>query len=354
MKHPIIMPAIMALSAALPMTAAGAEPLQANRPQDNSEPLTNEIVRLDVEARADYQWRSLDGNTDDSQTGFEGKYIMMRIDGVIMPGLTYSWRQRFNKSQDFFNSTDWIYLNYAVGRWNFQAGKEVIAIGGYEYDANPIDIYDYSVFCSNISCYGFGVSAGFSLTNSDKLTLQVAESPCSTADNRNLYSYNLMWNGSHGSFETIYSANMVEYTKGHYINYLSLGNKFKFGKVDFELDLMNRASSHQTFFFKDCSAVAELIYRPTDRWTIHGKYSYDVNHSGTQADMVVANGTELNMAGAALEFFPLMKKRHRLRLHAGCFYSWGKNGNPDNCMQGKTLFVTAGLTWDMNILNINR
>ena len=58
MKHPIIMPAIMALSAALPMTAAGAEPLQANRPQDNSEPLTNEIVRLDVEARADYQWRS--------------------------------------------------------------------------------------------------------------------------------------------------------------------------------------------------------------------------------------------------------------------------------------------------------
>ncbi len=69
MKHPIIMPAIMALSAALPMTAAGAEPLQANRPQDNSEPLTNEIVRLDVEARADYQWRSLDGNTDDSQTG---------------------------------------------------------------------------------------------------------------------------------------------------------------------------------------------------------------------------------------------------------------------------------------------
>ncbi len=49
-----------------------------------------------------------------------------------------------------------------------------------------------------------------------------------------------------------------------------------------------------------------------------------------------------------------MKRRHRLRLHAGCYYSWGANGNADNLMQNKTLFVNAGLTWDMNLLNIKR
>lgn len=57
-----------------------------------------------------------------------------------------------------------------------------------------------------------------------------------------------MWNGSHGFFDAIYSVNMMEYLPGRFINYISLGNKFTFDKVALELDVMNRASSHQTFF----------------------------------------------------------------------------------------------------------
>lgn len=352
MKLPAVIPALLAGLASMPTLAQ--EPASASRLQDDSTPVSNEILRMDVEARLDYQWRTVDGNTDDSQSGFDPKYLTMRIDGMILPGLTYSWRQRFNKSQSLFNSTDWVYLNYATGRWNFQGGKEVVAIGGYEYDENPIDVYAYSVFCYNVNCYSWGVSAGYNITPADRLTFQVVESPFATSENRNIYGYNLMWTGRHGCFESIYSVNLMEYAKGKYINYISLGSKFDIDKVTLELDLMNRAASHQTFFFKDCSLVADLNYRPSGRWNIHGKYSYDVNHSGTMADMVVANGTELSMAGAYAEFFPLSSRRHRLRLHAGCFYAWGKNGNPDNLMQDKTLFLSAGLTWDMNLLNIKR
>ena len=79
-----------------------------------------------------------------------------------------------------------------------------------------------------------------------------------------------------------------------------------------------------------------------------------MNHSGTAADLIVENGTELSMAGAGVEFFPLASQRHRLRLHAAGFYSWGKNANLANEMQNKTFFLTAGITWDMNLLNINR
>lgn len=119
-----------------------------------------------------------------------------------------------------------------------------------------------------------------------------------------------------------------------------------------EFDFMNRAASHQPFFFKDCSVMTELSYTKGDSWRIYGKYTYDVNHSGTAADLVVMDGTEMNMGGAGLEYFPLKSKRHRLRLHAGCFYYWGKNGNPDNFIQDKTLYISTGVTWDMNILNI--
>lgn len=345
--------AVVAMTASCLAQEVAAEP----RLQDNSEPVTNEILRLDVEARVDFQWNARDGHTDDSDTGFQGKYLVMRVDGMIVPGLTYSWRQRFNKMHSdasFFDATDWVYLNYEIDRWGFQAGKEVVAIGGFEYDRAPIDLYSCSVFWNNIPCYALGVSAGYGITSSDRLSFQVTQSPFFTKENRNMYGYNLMWNGHHGFYDALWSLNLNEYAKGKYISYIALGNKFTYDKVSLELDLMNRASSHQTFFFKDCSLMAELAYSPNARWKIHGKYTYDVNHAGTDADLVVAEGTELSMAGAGVEFFPLMNKRHRLRLHANCYYSWGKNGNPGNPMQNKTLFVSAGLTWDMNLLNIKR
>lgn len=102
-----------------------------------------------------------------------------------------------------------------------------------------------------------------------------------------------MWNGSHGFFDAIYSVNMMEYLPGRFINYISLGNKFTFDKVALELDVMNRASSHQTFFLKDMSVIADLAYSPNGNWKVFGKFSYDVNKSGTDADLYVLNGTEM-------------------------------------------------------------
>lgn len=56
-------------------------------------------------------------------------------------------RHRLNKKNNdasFFDATDWLYLAYRKDNWELSAGKQVVAIGGYEYDAAPIDLY----FCS--------------------------------------------------------------------------------------------------------------------------------------------------------------------------------------------------------------
>ncbi len=333
-------------------SAFAAVPAYADSGRD-----VQDILRLDVEARVDWQLTGYDGSTDNSNTGFKARYLVIRADGQIVPGLTYSWRQRLNKAhsdQSFFDATDWVYLNWSVGRWNFQAGKEVVAIGGWEYDRAPIDLYGCSVFWNNIPCYDLGISAGYRITNSDMLTAQVVQSPFFTSGNRNMYAYNLLWSGTHGFFSALYSANLIEYEKGKYINYIALGNKFSFGRFALELDYMNRAASGQTFLFRDCSVMGELSYSPDDRWRIHAKMTYDVNRSGTAADFTVTDGTELTMAGAGVEYYPLRKNRHTLRLHANCYYSWGRNVNLADVMQNKTLFVSAGLTWDMNLLNIAR
>lgn len=315
------------------------------------------VVKLDIIARIDWQYHRPFDELDDSQTGFKGRYLMLKVDGEILPGLSYSWRQRLNKThfdQAFFDATDWLYVNYAVKGWNFQAGKEVVAIGGWEYDRAPYNLFGTSVFWNNIPCFQLGVSAGYNVTEADRLTAQVTQSPFFTPENRNLYSYNLMWSAHHGVFDALYSANLIEYIKGHYINYLALGNKFTFGKWGIELDLMNRASSRQAFLFKDSSVMGEVSFSPSKRWTIHAKVTYDVNKSGTDADYVVTDGTELTMAGGGVEFYPLKKQRTSLRLHANAYYSWGKNANAGELMQSKTLLASVGLTWDMNLLNIKR
>ncbi len=327
-------------------------------PSYAEEAMTDEkILNLRVEARLDWMGDWLDGNTIKDKTGFAGKYLNLRLDGNITSNLSYSWRQRFNKPHKdatYFDATDWIYLNYKLDRWSFAGGKQVVAIGGWEYDRAPIDLYGCSVFWNNIPCYEIGGSVGFSVTSNDKLSLQFCQSPFHTTADKNMYAYNLMWNGSHGCFTSIYSANLIEYLPGRYINYLALGNKFNFDKVSIEADVMNRASSHQTFFFKDMSVMAEVQYKPDGKWNIFGKYTYDVNKSGTAADFTVLNGTELNMVGAGVEFMPFVNARHVLRFHASGFYSWGRNANDADMMQNKTFTANVGVTWYMNLLSLKR
>ncbi len=315
------------------------------------------LATLRIEARLDYQRDWLDGNTVDGNSGFEGKFLNLRLDGNITDNLSYSWRQRFTKTikdGNFFDATDWVYLQWNTGRWTLAGGKQVVAIGGWEYDRAPIDLYGCSVFWNNIPCYQIGGSVAYSPSASDKIMFQFCESPFFTPANRNMYAYNLYWSGTHGCFSPLWSANLLEYAPGHFINYIALGNKFTFGKVALELDILNRASSHQVFFFKDCSVMGELSWKPAPRWRLHAKMTYDVNHTDSDADLLVLPGTELKMVGGGAEFYPFSKSLGTLCFHANAYYSWGRNANSADVMQNKTCIFDLGVKWDMNLLSFKR
>ena len=205
---------------------------------------THKLNTLRLEARGDYQRFYNDGTSVKEETGFKGKFLNVRLDGQIGENLTYSYRQRLNKPHDdasFFDATDWLYLTYTKNRWSISGGKQVIGIGGFEYDLSPIDVYYFSGFCNNISSYAFGASVSYAPSADDMLTAQVCESPFRVPEN-DVYAYNLMWMGKHGCWQTLYSVNMIETLPGHFINYIALGNRFTFGNVTLTLDLMNRTS----------------------------------------------------------------------------------------------------------------
>lgn len=311
----------------------------------------SEITNLRVEARADYQREYVDDKKIDENNGFKGKYLIIRMDGSLGEGFTYSYRQRLNKAhsdQSYFDATDWITLTYTTGNWSVSGGKQVVAIGGYEYDQAPIDVYFASEYWNNIPCYQLGASLTWkNKKGSDSFTAQVTQSPFK-ANAGDMYAYNVMWCGSHGWFNTIYSANLIEYLPGKYISYIALGNKFNVGEVTIVADIMNRASGDHTFIGKNITAIGEISWMPTDRINILAKATYDVNNTNAASDMCVAPGIEVTRVGAGIEFYPMSNGSKDIRLHANACYTFG---NGTGALLDKQSIFDAGLTWRINLLN---
>lgn len=312
-----------------------------------------EVSDLRLEARGDWQ--------NDSRTkaarGFKGSYLNFVLAGTIGKHFAYAYRQRlnkFSKSSSFFDATDWLYLSFSpVKSLTFSAGKQVVAIGGYEYDRAPINLYFTSEFWYNIPCYQWGGSAEYALPGgNDALKVQVGQSPFHAFyDHGHMYGYHLMWSGRHGIWSTIWSANLMEYAPNKYMSYLSFGNQFQLGrKVKLYFDFLNRAASHQTFLFKDCTLVGEVAYTPIEQLNLFAKTSYDVNKTHTDADLLVHRGTELTRVGGGVEFYPL--KNRAVRVHADYAYAWGTNTNDEGTIRNNQSFVNVGVTWNIDFLNI--
>lgn len=312
----------------------------------------DELVRLKMQTRVDYQREYVDGNAMHDNSGFKGKYFMVLLDGKINDHFSYAYRQRLNKSspdQSFFDATDWAYLTYQPDRhWSFSAGKQPVAVGGYEYDANPVDVYYASEYWNNIPCFQFGVTAAYSTRNgNDKIALQCSQSPF-VGNAPDTYAYSLMWYGTHGFLSTLYSVNMVEYMPGRYISYQALGHKLMLGDVTVQADFMNRAASGQTFLFANCSAIVNIGYSPTSWLNVFGKVSYDVNNTTKMADYCVMPGTELTQVGGGVEFRP----HKTVRLHAAYSHCFGTNTNEDGTLKPGRDWMSLGFTWDINLLKL--
>ena len=240
------------------------------------------VDRFFLDMRASFHQETEDGEYNSQMTG---DYLNLHLLGHITPKIDYRIRQRLNKKvfdeRNMFNATDFMYLNWqATDRWSFMAGKQTVLIGGYEYDAAPIDVYYYSQFCSNIyQCFTFGVSANYQFIPGQSLIAQVCNSPLSLGF-QSIYAYNLAWSGSFAPWwHTIWSVNIVEDQDKRPVNYISLGNRWTFANVLLDLDVMNRAGFGQKGFIgTDMSFISKFIWS-IDNWNVCAKAGYEFNNA---------------------------------------------------------------------------
>ncbi|MDD2195828.1 MAG: hypothetical protein PHE03_09095 [Bacteroidales bacterium] len=285
-------------------------------------------------------------------SSFDGKYLNIILEGEINDKFSYNYRQRLILDSkpgyhSFFNATDWLYLSYKINRnISISGGKQIVAIGGFEYDAAPIDVYLWSEFWNNVTCYQIGGTVNYKTTDEKhNIGFQITNSPFSTQTLQNIYSYNLIWYGNFDGFNSIYSLNRIEYEKGHYINYITLGNKFSFSNLSVEVDLMDRFSEHQKNLFADYSVISNLKYAVNSKIKLFVKAGYDENKAQEPTamfiyDRYVEPGTEHFFYGAGVEYFPISNSKD-VRLHA----VWASNNDR---LQYHTF--NFGVRWQMNII----
>ena len=338
------------------------------------------FTQIRLEARADFDYYHLE---EDSQTtnpfGFHGKYFNFIVGGDLNDKFSYFFRQRViakDGSVSFFDNTDFLYLTYHPNKnWMFRLGKDALAVGGFEYDAAPIDVLFSTNYWDNFYCFQLGGAIAVKSDDGNQMVLaQIGTSPyvyyganlgtgLGAEWRSGLLSYNLYWSGKFGHFNTLYSVNMFDRADNGLMNYIAIGNKLIYDRWDLYVDLIHHALSRKdwgnNFAFIGC-----FNFHLTEDFNLYGKASYEQNKSEVDLnnpnpnlslanpfnlDCLIPAGSIITKYGIGFEYNPSFCKD--VRLHGVLSYCENHLDNPKaNLLSHTNTFtVNFGITWHMNI-----
>lgn len=255
-----------------------------------------------------------DGNNGFNQGKFNMRQFRIEATGKVNNWLWYRYRQRLNRGNVGNGMIDNMptSIDYAAIGVKFNehlslfAGKQGVAYGGYEYDENPINIYQYSDMIEYMSNFMTGITLTYDFNPNQQLAFQILDSRNYSQDEtygKNLeygrlpLVYSLNWNANmcNNKWQTRYSASIMEEVHGKYMYFLSLGNKFNFSKkCDLYFDIMSSLEEvdrkgiitnmcggqgafgeHNAFNAMYNSFVAKVNYRFLPKWNFFAKGMYE-------------------------------------------------------------------------------
>ena len=259
---------------------------------------------------------SLDARFDGeefTQAAFRMNQARIEARGQLTPRLSYQWRQRLNKSNapealdNLPASIDcaWIRVALADDK-TLTLGKQGAAYGGFEYDLDPIEIYQYSDMCDYmIFDFMTGATFAWQLTPTQQAQAQVLNARCGSTESvygalpedveesRAPLAYTLNWNGNFcgDRLRFRWSVSLLSQAKDRYNYYYAVGNQLALDRFDIyvdyslsdeELDCRGIVTSLLAPADGACaqdaryeSWVSKLNYRLADRWNFFAKGMYE-------------------------------------------------------------------------------
>lgn len=325
------------------------------------------LTKFSLEARADfdyffhqYEQFSLEPAID-HQFGFNGKYFNLLLGGDLGHDFSFFFRQRIIAhpgSVSLFDNTDFLYLQYKFHpRWHVRLGKEALPVGGFEYDAPPIDVYYYTQYWGDFYCFQLGASLSYTdKKEQNTLTFGFGNSPYvrTAADWKDgLIGFNFLWNGNYKHFKTLYSANLYRRTTDNqWVSFIVMGNKLTFDKVGWYVDFIHKTYDfHEWFqYYLIVSRLDVQLYKGLN---LFAKGGYEYNHGDDPWTMTFMDesfpsfGTHY-FYGLGLEFSPLKAPNVRLHGYVAMAHMTDTQSHPQ--MESRTLNANLGVTWKIDFL----
>lgn len=204
---------------------------------------------------------------DEWHTGFANKQLRLEIKGNIGDHLFYRLRHRLNKTNEartqdnFSKATDIMMAGWKFNdKWSVQAGKMCQIWGGFEFDENPMYIYQYSDMVDNMDNFMAGVVVSYKPVPTQEFAVEVSDAnndsfskvygagAASQEENsvrpltssRNPLTYIANWNGSFadGMINTRWSWGIQTQARHKYSRMLMLGQQLNLEKFQWYVDYM--------------------------------------------------------------------------------------------------------------------
>lgn len=308
---------------------------------------------------------------DDGQSwhsSFKNKQARLEIKGNITDKLSYRFRHRLNKNNtaqsedNFAKATDILMVGYQFNdKVGVQAGKMCQNWGGFEFDENPMYIYQYSDMVDYMDNFMAGVNVSVkpipsqefdvNITNAynnsfsdeygaNNITTIAGDHGLRTVKKANHpLTYILLWNGHffNDKLQTRWSWGIQTEAKHEYSRMLIFGQKLNLPKVQWYLDYMGAfdgldrlgiASSDMSGLFTNVSGVnldgrylndvhynsfiTKLNWQFVPRWNLMVKGMYETA-SVTKMEQFKNYRKSFGYIGM-LEYYPIKKQDFRIFL----------------------------------------
>lgn len=205
--------------------------------------------------------------SDEWGTKFANKQLRLEIKGNLTDKLYYRLRHRLNKATDakgednFAKATDIMMVGYNFNdKLSISGGKMCQIWGGFEFDENPMYIYQYSDMVDYMDNFMAGVTVSYKPIPTQEIAVEISNSyngkfadeygdeavvvnndeAQALQKSKNPLTYIINWNGSFfdGKLNTRWAWGLQTQAKGKYSRMLTLGQQLNLPKFQWYFDYM--------------------------------------------------------------------------------------------------------------------
>lgn len=355
MKKILVITAVLSALMCCTEVAAQGNTLGLGTESENTLSLAERIFKLEKKTEAisiyfnthlSFQDRF---NGDDKGASFVGRQLRFEMLGNITKHWGYRFRYRLNRpgvqqSDNFSNNIDFMMIRYKFNdRFELTAGKEGVALGGYQYDDNPIQVLEFCDWLTGIDGFHLGFQGTYNMTKNQALILSLHNA---NNDRTNAYYFEdptiksshfplgatACWSGSFfgGKLQTLWSYTLLSEVQNNLGHLLMTGTKLNMKKWQLILDYYGAWEDvdHHKIVSSDMtkalgtttlardtryhSVLLDGCYQPTPHWNLTAGVRYET--ASSSADPAFT-GYRTNIGyQAAVQWIPDLTQDARISL----------------------------------------